>query len=80
MDTSTSVEATVSSIASKGMGGGTMTSIYGWVTSNEAMVLIGVVVTILGFVMNCIFQFRRDRREQELHRSKLAALNEQKPE
>ncbi len=76
MDTTTSVEATISSVASKGMSGGTVTSVYGWITSNEAMALIGVIVAVLGFIVNCIFQFRRDMREQELHRSKLAALKD----
>jgi 4-hydroxybenzoate polyprenyltransferase len=62
----TAVDATVSSIASKwGMGGGTMASIFGWFTSNAAAVLIGILVTVLGFLINYYFQRRRDRRETE---------------
>jgi hypothetical protein len=74
MDTSHSVEATVTSIASKGMSGGAATSMFGWMTSNEAIALIGVTITILGFVINIVFQIRRDRREQELQRAKLKAI------
>ncbi len=46
-----------------GMGGGVLTSIIGWLSSNEAVVIVGVVVTILGFVINLIFQIRRDKRQ-----------------
>lgn len=73
MDAHSSAEATVTSLASKGMGGGATASIFGWITSNEAIAIVGVVITILGFVVNFIFQVRRDRREQELHRANLAA-------
>ena len=45
------------------MGGGAFTSFIGWLSSSEAVLLIGVIVTILGFVINLIFQVRRDRRQ-----------------
>jgi len=74
LETTNSVEATVSSVASRGMGGGAATSMLGWLTSNEAIALIGISITILGFVVNLIFQIRRDLREQELQRAKLKAI------
>lgn len=80
MDTNTSIEATVSSAAVKGMSGGTATSIFGWIVSNEVLALSGVTIAFLGFVVNAIFQYRRDRREQEMHRSRLAALDKSKVE
>lgn len=56
----------VSSIATRwGMGGGTATSIFGWLTSNSAAVLIGILVTIAGFILNYWFQQRREKREIE---------------
>lgn len=76
MDTHNSVEATVSSIASKGMGGGAGAAIFGWFTSNEGMAFVGVSVTVLGFIVNLIFQLRRDRRELELQRAKLVAIKQ----
>jgi len=76
LNTSTPIEATVSSVAVKGMGGGTATSFLGWITSNEAMAVIGLIVTLSGFIINVIFQVRRDRREAELHRSHIATLKE----
>lgn len=48
-----------------GMSGGTVAAALGWLTSNGAAVLIGICVTVLGFVINYIFQRRRDRREAE---------------
>lgn len=75
MDNSASIEATISSLASKGMGGGTVASLFGWVTSNNMLTLFGVVTTLLGFVVNFIFKYREDRRRQELHAFNLAALN-----
>jgi len=81
MDTNNTVEATVTSVASRGMGGGAATSMVGWLASNEAIALIGVIITVLGFVVNLIFQIRRDRRDQELQRVKLLAiLNRQESE
>lgn len=57
-------EAAVTSVATKwGMGGGTATSIFGWLTSNGAAVFIGIVVTIAGFLVNYWFQRRREKRE-----------------
>lgn len=60
------VDGTVASVATKwGMGGGTLAAAFGWLTSNGAAVLIGIFVTVLGFIINYIFQRRRDRREAE---------------
>lgn len=76
MDSSNSVEATVTSVASRGMGGGAATSVLGWMTSHEGIALTGIAITVLGFAVNLVFQIRRDMREQELHRSKLNAIRE----
>lgn len=58
-------DATFSWIATKiGMGGGTLASVFGWFTSNGAAVFVGILITILGFVMNAWFQRRRDAREE----------------
>jgi len=74
MDTKASIEATVASVAAKASGGGSGAAIFGWLTSNEMLALLGVVIAFLGFVVNFIFQFRRDRREQELKSAQIAAL------
>lgn len=59
-------DAAVTSVATKyGMGGGSLTSIIGFVTSNGLAVLIGILVTVGGFVVNYWFQRRRETREIE---------------
>lgn len=59
-------EAAVTSAATKwGMGGGSLAAVYGWLTSSGAAMLIGIIATILGFVINAIYQQKRHRRESE---------------
>lgn len=59
-------EQTVTSLATKwGMGGGTAATAYGWLTSSAGAMLIGIVVTILGFIINGVYQQARHRRETE---------------
>lgn len=58
-------EAAVTSVATKwGMGGGTLAAVYGWVTHTGSAVFIGIVVTILGFAINWVYQQKRTKRER----------------
>lgn len=58
------VEAAAVSIATKvGMGGGSAASTVGWLASNNTVVVVGLFVTIVGFLINLYFQRRRDKRE-----------------
>ncbi len=80
------IESLVSSVATKGgMGGGTVAAMYGWLTSSAAAVLIGILVTVAGFIVNFIYQRRRDNREEreqmvreqreaELHQARLQQI------
>ena len=65
------IEEIATSIASKSMGGGAATSVLGWISSNEGIALIDLGITVLGFIVNFVFQFRRDRREAEMLRRKM---------
>lgn len=59
-------DTVVASVATKwGMGGGAIAATFGWLTSNGVAVAIGILVTIMGFIVNYIFQRRRDHREVE---------------
>lgn len=60
------VDAAVASAATKAMGGGTVAAVVGWVSSSEGIATLGFLLTIAGFIVNLIFQFRRDKREQRL--------------
>lgn len=71
---STSLEATVSSAAFKGMSAGTGVTLFGWVISNETIALLGLVIAILGFVVNLVFKVRDDRRKQQMHNLKMFNL------
>lgn len=67
-DSSDLFDATVASLSTKiGMGGGTATSIFGCLTHSEALVVIGIITTLGGFILNWIFQRRRDKRSKELY-------------
>lgn len=58
-------EAAISSIATKwGMTGGTITTILGWASSNSFAVFVGILATVLGFIVNYVYQRRRDLREE----------------
>ena len=62
----TAFDATVASLATKwGMVGGAVTSAFGMLTCNGLVTLIGMVLAILGFIINYTFQKRRECRELE---------------
>lgn len=52
-----------------GMGGGSLTLLYGWMTDASTAVFIGVIVTLAGFLMS--FYFQRKRQIRELHEAAL---------
>lgn len=65
-----------------GMGGGAVTSIVGGLSSNDLLVIIGVITTALGFCVNLYYQRKRELRAKETHelQKKLleAQINEHK--
>lgn len=74
-------DAVVSDVATKwGMGGGTVATFYGWITSSAAAILIGIVVTVGGFVVNYYFQRKRHQKEMEFNelRTQLLLKDEQR--
>ena len=74
MNTGTSIETTVASIAAKTSGGGSAATVFGWALSNEVLAFLGIVIAFLGFVVNVIFKLREDRRQQEMHQLNKAAV------
>ena len=51
------------SAASKTTFGGMVTSVFGWLSSADAAVFIGVVITVLGFLVNFYFARLKTKRE-----------------
>lgn len=50
-----------------GMGGGSLTSVFGYLSSSDILMIAGVVTTALGFLVNLYFQYKRDVRSKEEH-------------
>lgn len=60
-----------------GMGGGSLTSIFGYLSSSDLLMIVGVITTALGFMVNLVFQYRRDVRAKEEHELKKKLLESQ---
>jgi len=54
------------SLSSKSTVGGLFTSLYGWLTQTGSAVFIGIVITILGFLVNYYFQRKKAKRDHIL--------------
>ena len=57
-----------------GMGGGSVTSIFGYLSSSDLLMFFGVVTTVLGLIVKLIYQHRRDVRASEEHKLKQKIL------
>jgi|GEM_PF-1371982 len=64
----TATEATASAVATKTTYAGSIATIGGWVVSSELIALCGLILAILGFLVNLVFKLREDSRQAEVHR------------
>ena len=60
-------ETTISAVSGKATYAGSATTLGGWAISNEIVALVGLVLAVLGFIVNLIFKIREDRRRVEAH-------------
>lgn len=60
-----------------GMGGGAATSIFGSLSNNDLLVIIGIVTTALGFLVNLGYQYKRDKRAEKAFELKKKLLETQ---
>lgn len=60
-----------------GLGGGFFTVLYGWLANAETAILIGVIVTVGGFMMSFYFQRRRHIRERNEHFLRLEVIRKE---
>lgn len=67
-------DAVVASVASKATYVGAGTSFIGWLTTSEAGVAVGIILGIVGFIVNLYFKRREDRRQQEQHDAQMRAI------
>lgn len=67
-------DAVVASVASKATYVGAGTSFIGWLTTSEAGVAVGIILGIVGFIVNLYFKRREDRRQQEQYEAQMRAI------
>lgn len=68
------MEAAAAAIGSKATQAGAGVSILGWLTSSEAGVVIGIVLGLVGLVVNFWFKWREDKRQQVAHEARMRAI------
>ena len=64
----------MTSTASKSTYAGSAFAVGGWLVSSEAAVFFGVVLGIAGFIVNLIFKWREDARQEAIHKLQVAEL------
>jgi len=69
------VDAAVAAIGSKVTYAGSASSLLGWLATSEAGIVIGILVAIIGLVVNVVFKLREDRRQQEEHDERMRLLH-----
>jgi len=68
------VEAAAISVSNKTTVGGVATGIVGWLASVNWLGVSGVLIALLGLLINLYFQIRRDRRETAESKERILAL------
>lgn len=71
------VEVVGASVANKGMLVGGAAGMVGWLSQVNWIGIAGVVVAVLGLMINLYFQVRKDRREHAESQERIKALREQ---
>lgn len=66
-------DAAIISVASKSTWGGMIASAYGWFSQSDSAIFIGIVVTLLGFIMNYVFQKRKEKRDRAIWKQQFQA-------
>ncbi|OPA84293.1 holin [Pseudomonas fluorescens] len=71
------VEVVGASVANKGMIVGGAAGMVGWLSQVNWIGIAGVVVAVLGLLINLYFQVRKDRREHAESQARIQALRDQ---
>lgn len=68
------MEVVGASVANKTTVAGAVTGAVGWLAHVNWIGLSGVFIAILGFLVNCYFQYRRDKREAAESAARIEAI------
>lgn len=69
---SASLDAAIASAASKGTYAGAGLTVSSWILSSEPGFLAGILIGLIGLVINVLFRWRDDRRRAIAHRAVMA--------
>lgn len=70
----TTIDATLAAAGSKATYTGAGASLVGWLTSSEAGVIFGIVLGVIGLLVNLYFRHRDDKRQQIEHEARMRAI------
>lgn len=68
------IDAAIAAAASKATYAGTGFSFYSWLTSSEGGVVVGIVIAVIGLLINIYFKRREDQRQQTEHEARMRAI------
>lgn len=68
------IDAAIAAAGSKATYAGAGASLSGWLLSSEAGVMFGIVLGIIGLLVNFYFKRREDRRLQAEHDARMAEI------
>lgn len=68
------LDATIAAAGSKTTYAGATTSVAGWIFSSEFAALCGIIVGVVGLLVNYWFKRREDIRQQAEHEARMRAL------
>lgn len=72
----TAFEATMASTGSKATYGGAGATVLGGVMSSELGVFVGIVVGLVGLIINWYYKHKQDRREEIEHERRMRAISQ----
>ena len=72
--TQAAIETTIAATGQKMAVAGGGASFLGWVTSSDWLAFVGILVAVLGFVINIYFSYQRNKREQKEHDLRMIQL------
>lgn len=68
------IDVTLAAVGSKATYTGAGASFIGWVLSSQFGVLAGVVIGVVGLLVNLYFRSRQDAREEREHEARMRKL------